>query len=169
VKTRSKATPSRGRSRVGLAPHHTPPLEKAEQAFIIKLFRSVGITVCPTSQGRPSRVYVGLPDLLLYGKEWSGCWETKRYKPSWVPARGGERVHYSRFDPTTWTPMTPSPEQFRFLSMATAAGQRVGWGGRREAEDWLVTHGYAVREGGGLRIVTRELAPWRDPFPLDVA
>jgi hypothetical protein len=55
-------------------------LEAAEQKEVIKVFREHGCTVRSTSQYRPSKVSIGLPDLFCAHHEHpiAFWWETKR-------------------------------------------------------------------------------------------
>lgn len=63
----------------------SPCREKGEQGVIVKLFTSVGCRCEVTSQTRPSKVALGLPDLWVWGpagKLWAFWWESKS-GPDW--------------------------------------------------------------------------------------
>ena len=96
------------------------PLEKEEQAAIIRLFEAVGTIVCRLSQSRASRQTEGLPDLYCFhpGKRVAWWWETKRQK-------GGK--------------VSPSQEFFRDLHETPhqIAVPYALSGALRDAERWL--------------------------------
>jgi hypothetical protein len=95
-------------------------LEKREQMVITKMARVLGFTVDNTSQGRPSKVAPGLPDLWLrcVARKLAGWWETKRQV-------GGER----------------SSEQVDFGNDCIACGIPYGFGDRFDFARWLQAHG----------------------------
>jgi len=123
-----------------------PPLEKDEQQAVTRLLRLAKFRVGATSQYRRSGQMVGLPDLVVLhcGLGRGGWWETKKYQ-----ARG-----FHPFDRSTWRPEPLSAKQLDFRVLAVESGQLHGWGGRREAEDWLITIGLAVRAGNGSILLT---------------
>lgn len=120
------------------------PTEKAVQAGVVQLLRSVGLVVRSTSQYRASHVAVGIPDLMVHGDGWSGWFEVKTYRAGWLPT-----------DRSTWIPKPLRAEQAAFLADAAWGGQRTAWGGFNEAEQWLLDMGYLVRHPNGLVLICK--------------
>src|SRR5262245_22929746 len=121
-----------------------PPLEKTEQRAIVRLFELAGFRVGSTSQYRASGQLVGLPDLVLLhrGLKRGGFFEVKGYM------RAG-------YDPSrwqTWRPKELKPAQQEFRAWALDCGLLYGWGGLREAEQFLVDLGLAESGDGGFRL-----------------
>lgn len=110
-----------------------PPLEKREQAAVVRLFRAAGFVVGSTSQTRASRQMIGLPDLVLWHERLgrAGWFEVKRYK----------LAGYLPTDRATWRPEPLSPAQAEVRRLARACNQIHGWGGLAEAEALLVDLG----------------------------
>lgn len=124
-----------------------PPLEKEEQRAVTRLLTLAGFRVGATSQYRRSGQMVGLPDLVLLhrGLGRGGSWETKKY----------QRAGYHPLHRSTWIPEALSPAQVTFRADALVCNLLHGWGGLREAEDWLCALGLATRVGnGGIMITT---------------
>jgi hypothetical protein len=115
---------------VQLAPEDERALERDTQAEIVKLFRAFGCVVRGTSQARPSKIAVGLPDLLVHhrGTRQFWFWEAKR-------PRGG----------------VLSADQLVFAEDCAACDTLWGVGSRVDAEAWLIARGIAERRtDGGL-------------------
>lgn len=123
-----------------------PPLEKVEQDAVRGLLHAAGFWTGSTSQYRRSGQVVGLPDLILLheGIGVGGWWETKKYQ-----ARG-----WHPFRRETWIPEPLRPEQAAFRDRALRCGDLFGWGGRKEAEAFLVALGLAKRTGNGSILLT---------------
>jgi hypothetical protein len=102
-------------------------LERAEQHEVVKVFRAFGLRVYSLSQARASKQTPGLGDLfvILPGR-CAFWWETKRPK-------GGQ----------------VSAAQQEFHDLCNAAGAPHHFGGRREAEDLVMTFGLAYRSALG--------------------
>jgi len=106
-----------------------PPLEREEQAEVVKLLRGVGFKVRVTSQKREVRISPGFPDLVAHHRArrlflW---FEVKQYRPRGYPARQ--------------VPRALEPDQLEFREDALACGQRHEWGGRNEARAYLESVG----------------------------
>ena len=123
------------------APRVPPPLEKYEQQAVATLLRLCGFKVRSTSQYRASHVAVGIPDLILHhpGIGQGGWWEVKRYRQKgWHPIKRDG-----------WVPEPLRPEQEQFMQDALRSGQLFGWGGRLEAEIFVLGLNLARRAGNG--------------------
>jgi hypothetical protein len=107
-------------------------LEKAEQAEVIKVYRSFGCVVKTLSQPRATRQSPGLPDLRVFAPRIRRFWdhETKRQKGSHV-----------------------DPAQRDYAELAATCGLEVVIGDRFAAGEQLVRVGLAVREGDRLEPV----------------
>lgn len=132
-----------------MKPTERVPLEKQEQAAIIRLFEAVGTIVCRLSQSRASRQTEGLPDLYCFhpGKRVAWWWETKRQK-------GGR--------------LSPLQQAFRDLHETPfqAAVPYALSGALPDAEHWLTCSalGLAARVNGQLLIkpkMSEALYTWR--------
>lgn len=140
-----------------------PPLEKAIQAQIAALLRSVGFVVRNTSQVRPSMVAEGIPDLIIHhvGIGRGGWFEVKRPRVKGYDPR--ERA--------TWIPEPLRPEQRTFGVQAAACGQIFAWGGVREAEQLLLDLGLAFFNRGVFTLrpngPPKPTAPPPPPLELD--
>lgn len=106
--------------------------ENAEQVEVIKLFRRYGFKARSTSQSRPSKIALGIPDLILVhrARGFALFWETKRQV-------GGVQ----------------SEEQQEFESDCRLAGWTYRMGDRYDAARYLINVGLAREGDGALGIV----------------
>lgn len=118
-----------GRSarRAGLSP---PPLEKIEQASILKVLAAIGAQVWTTGTRRPrgesqsTRMTPGLPDLIAF-----------------LPARGDQAPRLVCIE-VKRTGRTMSPDQQRFRGCCEAASVAHVAGDAATVVEWLEAAGY---------------------------